>query len=234
MAQRLAVDYDESFFMPPATNGEIALYAYRIGLSLLMAYTYTDGWTQTDSTARSGRQARRSAKRTRAALLGPRGPDALSLMTQGYTWEMAQLWSRAGARDAENRSGLIESARRAEHVSELAADCWPVQAREIRERVAKFEDMRHFDPDNPDLKIDLHAYAGRARAVTVALVSLLGDESQDAGALFFRIMSLDSTFASATATDWNFEGELLANLLHEEPLPYAAMLQRRNAAAPGG
>jgi hypothetical protein len=93
MSQRLALDYRETFFTPPATDGEVALYAYRLGLSLLMPYTYPDGWAQTDSAARSGRQAKRSAKRTRAALLGPRGADAISLMTQGYAWEMAQLWS---------------------------------------------------------------------------------------------------------------------------------------------
>jgi hypothetical protein len=116
-------------------------------------------------------------------------------------------------------------------VSELAADSWPVEAREIRERVSNFEGMRHFDPDNPDVKIDMHGYAGRVRAVTVALVSLLGDETEEAAAMFFRIMSFDVTFASAVATDWNFEGELLANLLHEEPLPYAEMLQRRKAVA---
>lgn len=234
MAQRLGLDYGETFFTPPGTEGEVAFYAYRLGLSLLMPYTYPDGWTETDSAARSGRQARRSAKRTRAALVGPRGPDAISLMTQGYAWEMAQLWSRAAATDVENRSALLESARRAERVSELAANSWPVQAREIREDVARFEGMRYFDPDNPDAMIDLHDYAGRVRAVTVALVSLLGAESEEAGAMLFRVMSFDGTFALAVATDWNFEGELLANVLHDEALSYREMSQLRNAAVPDG
>ena len=119
-------------------------------------------------------------------------------------------------------------------MSELAAEFWPVDAQEIRERVAKYEGMRHFDPDNPDLEIDLHGYAGRVRAVTVALVPLLGDDTEEAGAMFFRIMSFDMTFGSAVATDWNFEGELLANLLQDEPLPYSAMLQLRTAAATEG
>ena len=140
-------------------------------------------------------------------------------MAQGYAWEMAQLWSRAAETDLENRSGLLESARRAERVSGLAADSWPVQAREIREVVAKFERMRYFDPDNPDAMIDLQGYAGRVRAVTVALLSLLGDESEEAGAMLFRIMSFDMTFASVVATDWNFEGELLANLLQRSRCP---------------
>ena len=95
IARRLGLDYDETFFTRPAAEGEVALYAYRLGLSLLMPYTYPDGWTATDSSARSARQAKRSAKRTQAALLGPRGPDAISVMTQGYAWEMGQLWSRA-------------------------------------------------------------------------------------------------------------------------------------------
>lgn len=51
MARRLGLDYGETFVTPPLTDGEIALYAYRLGLSLLMPYTYPDGWTQTDSPA---------------------------------------------------------------------------------------------------------------------------------------------------------------------------------------
>ena len=231
MAQRLSLDYVETFFTPPAADGEVALYAYRLGLSLLMPYTYPDGWTETDSTARSGRQAKRSAKRTRTALLSPRGPDAISLMAQGYAWEMAQLWSRAAETDLENRSELLESTRRGERVSDLAAASWPVHAREIRERVAELEGMRYFDPDNPDAMVDLYAYAGRVRAVTVALAWLLGDDSEEAGAMFFRIMTFDMTFGFALGTDWNFEGEMLANLLQQEPLAYREMEQLRLAAA---
>lgn len=176
-------------------------------------------------------QARRSAKRARVALLSPRGPDAISLMAQGYAWEMAQLWSRAAETDLENRNELLESTRRGERVSELAAASWPVEAQAIRERVAEFEGMRYFDPDNADAMIDLHAYAGRVRAVTVALTCLLGEDSEEAGAISLRILSVDGTFGLALGTDWNFEGDMLANLLQQDPLAYREMEQLRLATA---
>ena len=38
-------------------------------------------------------------------------------------------------------------------------------------------------------------------------------------------MSFDMTFASAVATDWGVEGELLANLLQDQPLAYKDVVQ---------
>lgn len=231
MAQRLGLDQDETFFTPPTTDQTVAFYVYRLGLSLLMTYTYVDGWVQTDSTARSKRQAKRSAKLAREALVGPRGPGAISLMAQEYAHAMAELWTRAAETDDENRTRLLESARRAERVSDFAGDCWPVQADDIREQVAKFEGMRHFVPDNPDAMVDLRAYAWRARAMAIAVVFMLGDESDEGGAMLFRVMSFDMTSGLATLADWNFEGEHLANLLRDEPMPYREIAQLQNAAA---
>jgi len=230
MAQRLGLDYDDSFFTPPSNAPEVALYAYRSGLSLLMTYTYVDGWIQTDSTARDRKSVKRSAKRVRAELLGPRGPDAISLMSQGYAREMGALWRRAVGVSEDERQKLLEFARRSEALGDLVAQYWPVDARPVSDRVAWAEERRYFDPDNPHAKVDLRTYSGRARATCAAVVVLVGEEAEEeVGAMLFRVMNFDLTFNTASWADWNFEADHLVNLLRDDPVSYSEVTASSNA-----
>jgi hypothetical protein len=233
MARRVGVDQNATFFAPPASERETAFYAYRVGLSLLMAYTYPDGWTQSDLAPRA-RQAKRSARRARAALLSPRGPDAIALMSQGYAWEIAQSWWRSAeaAESVDEERQLRQSAGRAEHLSELVAKLWPVEAEHVRDRVAAAELERYFDPDSPDAMVDLRAYAGRARVNCIAVSLLVGEEAEEeVAAMRSRVMTFDILFDEGVLADWNFEGEHLANLLGDERLAYGEVVLLQNAAA---
>lgn len=63
---------------------------YRCGLSLLMAFTYPDGWVGGGPLGGrdSRKQTRRAAKRVKTALVGDRGPHAISQMALGYGRQM--------------------------------------------------------------------------------------------------------------------------------------------------
>lgn len=125
MAQSLGIDYEESFFSPPLTDQARALHAYRCGQSLLMSFTYPDGWP---NAFEGKRVARKAAKAFRAGLLTTRGQNAISHMTQGYAREMADLWRRTARASTTPREAMAlqESAARSEALGELAARCWPV------------------------------------------------------------------------------------------------------------
>lgn len=128
MAQRLQLDYAETFFTTPRADADRALYAYRCGESLIMSLTYPDGWaTSRNDRDCSARKARKAAKRARAGLLS-NGGDAISYMTQRYAAEMADFWRRASddCGDESEAKALRDSARRSENLSLLAAKHWPV------------------------------------------------------------------------------------------------------------
>ena len=60
MADRLGLDYETSFFTPPHIAEALAFETYRCGVSLLMGFTYPDGWGTTRiSVIKPGESSRR-------------------------------------------------------------------------------------------------------------------------------------------------------------------------------
>jgi len=230
MAQRLGLDFDRSFFTPPRSDVETALDAYRCGCALLLPYATENGWVHSDLGDDLGRTAKRLAKAAKRALVSDRGPDAISLMAQRYTHEMAQSWLRS-VTQLDSKDQLRESAVSAEAVSSIAAACWPVDAQWIDQQISEGESERFFDPDNPDAMIDLHAYAGRARATAAGVGMLLGDEAHEAlDQLIRRVLSLDMLFDLITSERWNLQAVHLVNLRRPTPLSYADVIQNQAAA----
>jgi hypothetical protein len=118
-----------SFFAAPTTPEARVLDAYRCGQSLLMNFTYPEGWpTAEGHEGRSAKMARRAAKLVHKALVTERGASAVSHITQGYARETADLWRRAAESDDEvlDPEQLRESATRSDALGELAAEHWPV------------------------------------------------------------------------------------------------------------
>lgn len=229
MAQRLQLDYEETFFTPPRTDAERAFYAYRCGESLVMSLTYPDGWaTSGDHRDRSARKARKAAKRARSALL-TNGGNAISYMTQRYASEMADFWRRASddCSDESEAEALRDSARRSDNVSALAAEHWPIgdmfDVLPLVDQVAAHA-RSVFDPSRA--QIDLVAYAGRTHATAGAAALLLGPEFPEFQALVIApVFALDITMAIALQADWGYELDVWTNLLSDEPLAYAEVVR---------
>jgi hypothetical protein len=225
MALSLGVEYEESFFGPPVTDQARVFDAYRCGLSLVMAFTYPDGWANASS---EKRLARKAAKALRAALLTPSGQDAISHMTQGYAHEMADFWRRAesGSDDPTEAAGLQESAARSDALGVLAGQCWPVNDPfGALDHIALAESHRTVDVDNPDAMIDLRSYFGRARVACGAAALALGaDVATYSGLLYMPVAFLDLMFATGLQSDWEFQLEIWANLLRDHRRPYAEFM----------
>jgi hypothetical protein len=231
MARRLGVDYDESFLSPPTTDEALALDTYRCGQSLLMAFTYPDGWPRPPFLDRQhAKRARKAARLVRGALLTERGPNAISYMTQGYAREMAEFWRRAAASsdDEAEAEGLRNGAARSDVLGMLAGRLWPVSdpfgALEHIELCAR---SRTADVDNPDLKFDLRAYFARAEFACGAAALALGDEVDgDAGGLFYKpVAFFDPEFDAGLQADWLFHAGVWHNLMSDQPVAYAEAIQ---------
>lgn len=233
MAQRLGLDYHESIFDPPTSEEALALDAYRCGQSLLMTFTYPDGWPIAPALRdrRHSKLARKASKVFRDALLSERGPNAISYMTQGYAQEMAELWRRAANRsdDEVETTGLHEAAARSNALGEVTGRLWPVtDPFNALRTIEHFERQRVTDLDNPNAAIDLRAYFGRARVACSAVALALGDELENCAADFFylAVSELHLEFAVALQHDWIFQAEIWHNLLSDEPAAYAEFLRR--------
>jgi hypothetical protein len=231
MLRSVGLDFNNSFFNPPRSDPALAVDVYRCGLSLLMAFTETDGWPSGNG---SKKRARKAAKRFRAGLQSDHGPNAISHMAQGYAAEMAAFWRRAG-NDSTVDSGealqLAKNADRSESLGKIAREYWPVtDPFNALKTIAEAEQHRFFDADNPDAMIDLRAYAGRVRATCEAVALALGDAVDDYNSLLIApVMSLDLEFAAGLQADWIFQLDHWTNLLSSEPMSYCDFLQISNA-----
>jgi hypothetical protein len=228
MAASLGIDYAESFYAPPSSDEARVFNAYRCGHSLLMSFTYLDGWA---NATREKRTARKAAKAFRAALLTTPGQNAVSHMTQGYAHEMADFWRRSASQsqDASEAMGLEESAVRSDALGVLAAQRWPLtDPFGALDRISLYESQRTVDVDNPDAMIDLRSYFGRARVACGAVALALGPDVEPyTGLLYMPVAFLDLEFATGLQSDWVFQLEIWANLLRDEPRPYAEFMQSR-------
>ena len=93
---------DLAFFAAPTTPEARVLDAYRCGQSVLMNFTYPEGWpTAEGHEGRSAKMARRAAKLVHKAPVTEREASAVSHITQGYARETADLWRRAAESDDE-------------------------------------------------------------------------------------------------------------------------------------
>jgi hypothetical protein len=227
MAFRLGVDYDESFFSPPQTPEARVFDAYRVGQSLLMFLSYTEGWMFGPNPSK--KFANRAARAVHNSLVTDRGRSAISHMTQGYAREMASLWRRAadgGAPDVIPEQ-LKESARRSDELGALAAGVWPVvDPHGALDEIALYEKQRIADPNNPVAMIDLHGYYGRVSvAFGAALIAIGADLEEFSPVACLPVAFLDLQVASGLQHDWVFNAEIWDNLLGADPLPYGAFMQ---------
>jgi hypothetical protein len=226
MFDRLGVDYTTSMFTPPATEEALTAEVYRCGLNLVMTFTYSDGWGVTQGDRRIRRQARKAAKVVRAGLHEDYGRDAISHMAQGFARETAALWRRV-VTDAGARAELVRNAERSEGLGELAGDYWPVRDEfEVLPSMANTAEHRFFKLDNPDAMIDVRATAGRTQAACEAAALALGWRFEEFDSLVIRpVMALNLELGLMILTDWNLELEQWRNLLSDEPVEYAAVMQ---------
>lgn len=161
MAQRLGVDYDESFFSPRQTPEARVFDAYRVGQSLLMFLSYPEGWLFGPNPSK--KLAKRAARAVHDSLVTESGRSAISHMTQGYAREMAALWRRAADEGGPDviPEQLTASARRSAELGTLAARFWRAEdPYGALDKIALYEGQRVADPDNPDAMIDMRGYYG--------------------------------------------------------------------------
>lgn len=229
MARRLGLDVDRAFVSAPTTPEARVLDAFRCGQSLLMTFTYPEGWPTADGhEGRSPKKARQASKLMSKSLITERGANAVSHMTQGYAHEVAEFWRRAADKGDATLDGeqLCASAARSDALGELAARHWPVDDPfGAMDLIALSERQRVVDVDNPDAMIDLRAYFARARVACGAAALALGPELQRYEAFYAPVAFLDLEFATGLQHDWTFEGEIWRNLLTDEPRPYMEFMQ---------
>lgn len=227
MAQRLGVDYDESFFSPPQTPEARVFDAYRVGQSLLMFLSYPEGWIFGPSPSK--KLAKRAARAVHDSLVTDSGRSAISHMTQGYAREMAALWRRAADDDGPDviPEQLREGARRSDDLGALAAGFWPVEdPYGALDKIESYEKQRGADPDNPDAVIDMHGYYGRVSvAFGAALIAVGADLEEFIHLAYLPVAYLDLQVASGLQHDWVFNAEIWQNLLSADPLPYVAFME---------
>jgi hypothetical protein len=236
MAVRLGLNYDETFFTPPTTDERVAFEAYRSGLSLLMAFTYDDGWGTTTmfGDQPSHKLAKKAAKAFRGGLLEERGRDAISLMAQGYARATAEIWRRAreDPEHAEHIEALAANAEKSEALGRLAAQIWPVdERRPALLSLRQTRDHTVTQLDNPNQMIDIRGAVEHTQAACEAAAVALGNDYEKYSRLLLGpVYSLNLELAQGLQTDWVGQMDSWMNLLSGEPVPFSVIAQATNAS----
>jgi hypothetical protein len=145
-------------------------------------------------------------------------------MAQSFGRVTAGTWRRAAStvEEASDAYTLIANAERSEALADLAGSYWPVRDRYgVLTEIARAEEHRFFDLDNPDAMFDLRTAAETIRATCEAVGLALG-----AGFERFSYLLIEPVMAGNLEMDqflgilWNHQLHGWVNLLRDEPGPY--------------
>lgn len=232
MADRLGLDYETSFFTPPHIAEALAFETYRCGVSLLMGFTYPDGWGTTTylGDQAGGKLAKKTARQMRRALLGPTGPDAISQMAQEYARDVAEFWREtAETADPDDAAQLRRSAPRSEHLGELAAKYWPV--------IDPHSVLKRLDTTTHERLADLASFDRTAKtaarridaACRAAAIALAPEFETYEPLLVGPVVTVNMELAAGLQQDWAFNLDHWTNLMLDEPLSYYELLAAQQA-----
>jgi hypothetical protein len=237
MAQRLGLDYNGTFFEPPVTEAALAFEAYRCGLSLLMSFTYDDGWGTASALGNTSRHklAKKAAKAMRAGLVEERGRDAISLMACGYGRATAQMWRRTRQvpEHSEHIAALTSNAERSDALAELALRGWPVEASSSVASLREAQGHSIVALDNPGQMIDVRTAMERTQAACEGAAVALGTEYENFSELLIGpIYSMNLELVQGLQTDWVGQMDSWMNLLSDEPVEFGLVAQATAMGSP--